>query len=81
MNSEIFNEIVKVIAPFAKNQEMLKSVTSATNIHKDLQVNSTRFVDIVLLMEDKFELQISDDDADKIQTVGDCVSLIERLKK
>ena len=79
-NESVFADVVKIIAPFAKNAAALAAVSPATNIHNDLQVNSTRFVDIVLAMEDKFGLQISDEDADKIATVDDAVKLVERLK-
>jgi len=80
MDQALFNDVVKIISPYAKNTDMLAKATAATNIHKDLQVNSTRFVDIVLEFEDKFGLTISDEEADKIQTIGDCVSLVSRLK-
>ena len=80
MQDGLFNEIVNIIKPHAKNLEGLKNVSLATEIQRDLQVNSTRFVDIVLEFEDKFGLTISDQDADKIQTVGDAVELVQRLK-
>ena len=80
MDAELFNDVVKIITPYAKNAEMLAKVAMDTNIHKDLRVNSTRFVDIVLEFEDKFGLSITDEDADKMETVGDCVMLVKRLK-
>ena len=80
MQDGLFTEVVNIIKPHAKNLEGLKAVSMETDIHRDLQVNSTRFVDIVLEFEDKFGLTISDEDADKIQTVGDAVNLVGRLK-
>jgi acyl carrier protein len=50
-----------------------------THIINDLQVNSARLVDIVLDFEDTFDLEISDDDADKINTIGDAVKLVKDL--
>ena len=43
---------------------------------KDLEVNSARLVDIVLEIEDTFDIEVSDDDADQVNTVGDAVKLI-----
>lgn len=80
MDTELFSAVVKIISPYAKNLEMLEKVALDTNIHRDLRVNSTRFVDIVLEFEDKFGLSITDEDADKMETVGDCVKLVKRLK-
>ena len=47
-----------------------------TSILDDLKVNSARLVDIVLDFEDAFDIEVEDDDADKVRTVGDCVNLI-----
>ena len=57
----------------------LKGVSRDSSILGDLKVNSTRFVDILIEFEDKYNLQISDDDADKIETVGDAVDLLKKL--
>lgn len=77
--TEIYDNVVGIISKHAKNQAALSSMTETTNILKDLQVNSARLVDIVLDFEDTFDLEISDDDADKIQTIGDAVTLVEKL--
>ena len=73
---EVFNKIVEILTPFAKNEEALSNVTMETSIQEDLEVNSARLVDIVLEIEDGFDIEISDDDADRVTTVGDAVNLI-----
>ncbi len=78
-NQEVFNSVVSIISKHAKNQDALKNLTMETNILNDLQVNSARLVDIVLDFEDTFDLEISDDEADKIATIGDAVRLVEKL--
>ena len=59
-----------------KNQEALDSVGDSTNILKDLKVNSARLVDIILEFEDAFNIEVEDEDADAVNTVGDAVRLI-----
>ncbi len=78
-SNSVYDGVVEIISKHARNQNALKSITTDTNILNDLQVNSARLVDIVLDFEDKFELVISDEDADKIATIGDAVRLVERL--
>ncbi|MCY3763653.1 MAG: acyl carrier protein [Gemmatimonadetes bacterium] len=73
---EVFNKIVEILTPFAKNEEALSNVSMETSIQEDLEVNSARLVDIVLEIEDGFDIEISDDDADQVTTVGDAVNLI-----
>ena len=75
----VYNDVVGIISKHAKNQEALAKISTDTDILQDLQVNSARLVDIVLDFEDKFDLEISDDDADNIQTIGDAVNLVEKL--
>ena len=40
-------------------------------------MNSARLVDVILNFEDEFDIEVEDEDADAVNTVGDAVSLIE----
>jgi len=75
-NQEVFDKVVEILKPFAKNDEALSSISLETSLQKDLEVNSARLVDIVLEIEDNFDIEVSDDDADQVGTVGDAVKLI-----
>lgn len=80
MDSEIFNQVVEIVGPFAKDKEALKNISADSNFLKDLQVSSARLVDIILALEDKFGIEINDDEADKVETVGLAVELISKKK-
>ncbi len=73
---EVFARVVEIISPFAKNKEALAQVTEQTNILQDLKVNSARLVDVILEFEDAFDIEVQDEDADAVNTVGDAVELI-----
>ncbi len=73
---EVFDKVVAILKPFAKNPDALATVTMETSILKDLKVNSARLVDVVLEIEDNFGIEVKDEDADKVKTVGDAVNLI-----
>lgn len=73
---EIYAKVIEIIQPFVKDQDALASIGENTNILLDLQVNSARLVDIILDFEDAFEIEVDDDDADAVNTVGDAVQLI-----
>ena len=75
--TEIFERVVKILTPYVKNQEALDGVQLGTHILDDLKVNSARLVDVVLEFEDAFNIEIDDDDVDKVETVGNAVELIE----
>lgn len=74
---QIFAKVVDILKPYAKDPAALAAVSLDTNILSGLKVNSARLVDVVLAFEDAFGIEVADDDADKVQTVGDAVSLIQ----
>jgi len=52
-------------------------VTLETSFVNDLGADSLDIVELVMEFEDAFDLNISDDDAEKIRTVGDAVNYIK----
>jgi len=74
---KILEKVVDILKPYAKDPAALASVSLETNILSGLKVNSARLVDVVLAFEDAFGIEVADDDADKVQTVGDAVRLIQ----
>ncbi len=75
---EIFAKVIEIVKPYVKNQEALDAVNEDTNILEDLKVNSARLVDIILNFEDEFDIEVEDEDADAVNTVGDAVGLIQQ---
>jgi acyl carrier protein len=75
--NEIYENVVSIISKHARNEDALKAISMETHILDDLKVNSARLVDIVLDFEDRFNLEISDEAADQIYTVGDAVELVK----
>jgi len=43
----------------------------------DLGADSLDIVELVMSMEEEFDLEIPDDDAEKIQTIGDAIAYLE----
>jgi len=73
----VFEKVVEILKPYAKDPDALAKVSLETNILSGLKVNSARLVDVVLAFEDAFGIEVADDDADKVETVGDAVRLIQ----
>ena len=53
------------------------SVTSGANIQDDLSADSLDVVDLVMSLEEEFDLEIPDEAVENIKTVGDIVKYIE----
>jgi acyl carrier protein len=54
-----------------------EKVTEETSFINDLGADSLDTVELVMEFEDEFDLNIPDEDAEKIQTVGDAIKYIE----
>jgi len=51
-------------------------ITESSLLVDDLKVNSTRFVDIILEAEDRFKIEIRDDEMQRFERVGDAIDFI-----
>ena len=54
-------------------------ITMDAELSNDLGINSIELADLVMLCEDKFGIEINDDDIRKFTTVGDVVAYLETL--
>ena len=76
---QIFTKIRDMLAD---NFEVDKDkITKDTNFTSDLDADSIDLVEFILQLEDEFGAEISDEDAEKIKTVGDAVNYIVAHKK
>ena len=68
----------KVIAIVAEQMGVDKGeITTETNFVNDLNADSLDTVELVMEFEDEFELSIPDEEAEKIQTVGQAIDYIK----
>jgi acyl carrier protein len=74
---KIFGELANILKVYMKDPSLLDKATKETHILNDLKVNSARLVDIIIKCEDVFGITIEDDEADKIRTIGDALSVIK----
>ena len=71
---------VKVIEIVAKQMGADKaSITRDTNFVTDLNADSLDTVELVMEFEDEFETTIPDEQAEKIQTVGQAIEYIKTV--
>jgi acyl carrier protein len=54
------------------------AITRETHFINDLSADSLDTVELVMEFEDEFELSIPDEEAEKIQTVGDAIDYIKK---
>ena len=55
-----------------------EQVTRSTSFQEDMGADSLDIVELVMELEEEFEITIPDDQAEKIKTVGEAIDYIER---
>ena len=73
--SDIFERVKKIIVDILGVDE--SKVTLAASFREDLEADSLDLVELIMAFEDEFGGEISDEDAQKIQTVNDAVNYLE----
>jgi acyl carrier protein len=73
---KIMEDVKTIIKDYVKDPKTVEGADMNTSILDDLKVNSARLVDIIIRFEDTFDIEIDDDDADGIRTIGDAVDYI-----
>ena len=74
-----------VVMVFEKIQEIIvnnlsveaDAVKMETNLIEDLGADSLDAVEIVMAVEDQFDIEVSDEDIEKMATVGDIVEYVQ----
>lgn len=56
-------------------------ITRETSFKNDLSADSLDLVELVMSLEDEYDVEIDDEDAEKIKTVGDALDYVEKLGK
>ena len=56
-------------------------ITPDANLVKDLGIDSLDYAELVMDFEQTFDIKISDEDAEKMQTIGQAVKYIDSKRK
>ena len=71
----VLNKIREVVVKKFKVQP--QNVNAGTRLREDLNVDSLDAVELIMELEDTFSVKISDDEAQKLKTIGDIVNFIQ----
>ncbi len=74
----VFEKIKKLIAEQLDVEE--SEITLEASFQEDLDADSLDVVELIMAIEDEFDIEISDEEAEKIVTVKDAVNYIQNNK-
>ena len=73
--SDTFERVKELVVDRLDVEE--DKVTPDASFQKDLEADSLDVVELIMELEDEFDMEIADEEAEKIETVGDAVNYID----
>jgi acyl carrier protein len=77
--SDIRDKVIEIVVDQLDAKP--EDVDESKSFTEDLQADSLAIVELVLALEEKFDVKIPDDEVDKIKTVGDAINYIKEHAK
>lgn len=78
MNREVILEQLKnIVKPYIQDQESFNSLSENTDFINDLKINSANLVDVILDIEEKFNIVIDNESMEKMVNLKEAISIIE----
>ena len=74
--NKIQEELKNIIAIYVPEKEILDNLTLEHDLINDLKINSAHIVDIVLDVEEKYDIMIEDDAIMEMVTIGQAIEVI-----
>ena len=73
--------VIELLKEYMTDEVDPNSITLESSVRDDLGLDSLAVVEMVLDVEMKFDVEVDDDDAQSLQTVGDIVKYVEQLQE
>lgn len=74
---ETIEKLKRIIKPYIKNLEAFEKLTEKTDFITDLQINSANLVDIILDIEEEYDIIIDNQSMERMLDVKSALEIIE----
>lgn len=74
---ELINRLKPIVSNYTQDKEALENISEETDFIKDLKINSANLVDVILDVEEEFDIIIDNESMEKMLTVGASIEVIE----
>ena len=73
---DLISKLKPIISPYVQDEEAFKDLTEDTDFVKDLKINSANLVDIILDIEDEFDIRLENEDMEKMLDVKSAMAIV-----
>jgi acyl carrier protein len=74
---ETIEKLKSIVKPYIKNQEAFDNLTETTDFITDLQINSANLVDVILDIEEEFNIVIDNQSMERMLDIKSALEIIE----
>lgn len=74
---EAIQKLKEIVKPYVKDAPALENLTEDTDFINDLNINSANLVDVILDVEEVFDIEIDNESMEKIRDVKSALAVIE----
>ena len=74
---ELISKLKTIVKPYIQDEIAFANLTEDTDFIKDLKINSANLVDVILDIEDEFDIEIDNDSMEKMLSVKAAIDIIE----
>ncbi len=75
---EIINKLKNIVEPYTQRKEGLNDFDLETDFLNDLEINSANLVDVILDVEDEFDIEIDNESMEGMLKVRDARDIIQK---
>jgi len=72
----LIEKLKKIVFPYIQDEDAYKNLSEETQFIRDLKINSANLVDIILDVEDEFDIQIGNEEMEKMTSVQAAMDII-----
>lgn len=73
---DLIVSLKKIVKPYIQDEEAFDNLTEDTDFITDLKINSANLVDVILDVEDEFDIIIDNDSMEKMLSVKAAMDII-----
>lgn len=73
----LITALKKIVKPYIQDEEAYENLSENTDFIKDLKINSANLVDVILDVEDEFDIIVDNESMEKMLTVKAALEIIE----
>ncbi len=77
-NDSNYEDLVNIVKPYLPEDVNPDQIGPDSHLLEELNINSAHLVDIVLDVEDKYDIILENEDIDAMQTVKQAVELVQK---